>query len=499
HLTEAVLRPPPSAPPSSRGVFLPAEEIWRSKGGRRTRRRGTPPEARNIRPSLSPAASLLQGLLEDPDDISIDLRGAGPYGPKGEAILAQVAFMHLSKRSPRTDVDLLRRISVYAVPELAILLLKLDAGFDNATARRTLFRGALYGRLTFPLDPQVLPEYDEFYELMDVDQETDGLPVRQASPSPPHELPILPRAECGVSPFDLGAADVRVDVGVGADSPVDDTMEQRLFSHVSVGTSRSRSPSPILPDPSIDPDQDMADVSCSCTQRTTLDVATSPLQRPFDPPKRTPIDVATSPLQRPFDPPKRTPIDVATSPLQRPFDPPKRTPIDVATSPLQRPIDIPVWTRTSAPNTASHENPTGQGLVTSSFKVPVSWTTFDRYERIAQISGGTHGKIYKARDQLTGDTVVVKWAACENGWPPNTMMREISALRHSRHSNIIYLLAVLYDTRSVGIVMAHAQQDLKTAITSMRPGTISVGIAKLYISQLLDGLRYLHETVSSIH
>ncbi|KAE8218066.1 hypothetical protein CF326_g9262 [Tilletia indica] len=100
----------------------------------------------------SPAASLLQGLLEDPDDISIELRGAGPYGPKGEAILAQVAFMHLSKRSPRTDVALLRRISVYAVPELAILLLKLDAGFDNATARRTLFRGALYGRLTFPLD-----------------------------------------------------------------------------------------------------------------------------------------------------------------------------------------------------------------------------------------------------------------------------------------------------------------------------------------------------------
>ncbi|KAE8214361.1 hypothetical protein CF327_g2218, partial [Tilletia walkeri] len=255
------------------------------------------------------------------------------------------------------------------------------------------------------------------------------------------------------------AVDVRVDVGVGDDSPVDDTMEQRLFTHVSVGTSRS--PSPIPPDPSIDSDQDMADVSCSCTQRTTLDVATSPLQRPFDPPKRTPIDVATSPLQRP--------------------------------------IDIPAWTRTSAPNTASHENPTGQGLVTSSFKVPVSWTTFDRYERIAQISGGTHGKIYKARDQLTGDTVVVKWAACENGWPPNTMMREISALRHSRHSNIIYLLAVLYDTRSVGIVMAHAQQDLKTAITSMRPGTISVGIAKLYISQLLDGLRYLHETVSSIH
>ncbi|KAE8219215.1 hypothetical protein CF319_g7056 [Tilletia indica] len=205
----------------------------------------------------------------------------------------------------------------------------------------------------------------------------------------------------------------------------------------------------------------MADVSCSCTQRTTLDVATSPLQRSFDPAKRTPIDVATSPLQRP--------------------------------------IDIPVWKRTSAPNTASHENPTGQGLETSSFKVPVSWTTFDRYERIAQISGGTHGKIYKARDQLTGGTVVVKWAPCENGWPPNTMMREISALRHSRHSNIIYLLAVLYDTRSVGIVMAQAQQDLKTAISSMRPGTISVGIAKLYISQLLDGLRYLHETRRIVH
>ncbi|KAE8214658.1 hypothetical protein CF327_g1961 [Tilletia walkeri] len=54
----------------------------------------------------SPAASLLQGPLEDPDDISIDLRGAGPYEPKGEAALAQIVFMHLSKRSPRTDVGM---------------------------------------------------------------------------------------------------------------------------------------------------------------------------------------------------------------------------------------------------------------------------------------------------------------------------------------------------------------------------------------------------------
>ncbi|KAK0543768.1 Mitogen-activated protein kinase 11 [Tilletia horrida] len=79
------------------------------------------------------------------------------------------------------------------------------------------------------------------------------------------------------------------------------------------------------------------------------------------------------------------------------------------------------------------------------------------------------------------------------------MLREIKALRTVNNRHVVLLQSVLYNKQSVGIVLDLAQCDLRAVIKSFRPGAMAIPTCKLYLRQLLDGLRYLHDTVGLVH
>ena len=63
------------------------------------------------------------------------------------------------------------------------------------------------------------------------------------------------------------------------------------------------------------------------------------------------------------------------------------------------------------------------------------------YKIITQVGEGTFGKVYKARNQLSGDHVALKRIRMEgerDGFPV-TAMREIKLLQSLRHENVVNL------------------------------------------------------------
>jgi CTD kinase subunit alpha len=69
------------------------------------------------------------------------------------------------------------------------------------------------------------------------------------------------------------------------------------------------------------------------------------------------------------------------------------------------------------------------------------------FERIGQVGEGTYGKVYKARNTLTGELVALKKIRMESekdGFPI-TAMREIKLLESLRHSNVIHLQEMMFE------------------------------------------------------
>eukprot|EP00892_Ulva_mutabilis_P005149 jgi/Ulvmu1/3005/UM015_0045.1 len=125
-----------------------------------------------------------------------------------------------------------------------------------------------------------------------------------------------------------------------------------------------------------------------------------------------------------------------------------------------------------------------------------------RYERILKLGQGTFGKVYKARDRITGDTVALKKCLIQmdlEGVPPTTI-REVSLLKVLGRSNhVVKLLgaepvdedgkAVLY------LVFEYVQQDLKQfmgADEKRQHLPVPKSRLKPFMFQLLRGVAFMH-------
>ncbi|KAK0520280.1 hypothetical protein OC835_007257 [Tilletia horrida] len=81
-----------------------------------------------------------------------DCRGAGPYGPLGEAAILHAASKHCFAASVLPEhYEWLHAVVRNSVPRLAVALLQLDTKLSAVEAERMLVDGALYGRLFHPL------------------------------------------------------------------------------------------------------------------------------------------------------------------------------------------------------------------------------------------------------------------------------------------------------------------------------------------------------------
>ena len=61
------------------------------------------------------------------------------------------------------------------------------------------------------------------------------------------------------------------------------------------------------------------------------------------------------------------------------------------------------------------------------------------YEQLEKIGEGTYGKVYKAKDRITGEVIALKKIRleAEDEGIPSTAIREISLLKELQHANIV--------------------------------------------------------------
>jgi CTD kinase subunit alpha len=125
------------------------------------------------------------------------------------------------------------------------------------------------------------------------------------------------------------------------------------------------------------------------------------------------------------------------------------------------------------------------------------------FERIGQVGEGTYGKVYKARNMLTGELVALKRIRMEfekDGFPI-TAMREIKLLESLRHPNVIHLQEMMFeksmslediaDLGYVYMVFEYMDHDL-AGILSHPYFTFEPAHIKNLLLQMLEGMHYLH-------
>lgn len=117
----------------------------------------------------------------------------------------------------------------------------------------------------------------------------------------------------------------------------------------------------------------------------------------------------------------------------------------------------------------------------------------DLYAIVSQVGEGTFGKVYKARNTITGVHVALKRIRMEqerDGFPV-TAMREIKLLQSLRHQNVVKLYEMMVSHGSVYMVFEYMDHDL-TGVLTQQQFAFSDANLKSLCQQMLAGLAYLH-------
>ena len=167
---------------------------------------------------------------------------------------------------------------------------------------------------------------------------------------------------------------------------------------------------------------------------------------PLPPPEEKP-PLPPVPSLPPFQPPPV--VDTKTTPADH--TPKCRTPIDITLQDSKSSISpasvgaSPVPGKPTPTSTSGDITPL---LPEEPFRSK-AWgeRCIDAFKVLSQIGEGTYGKVYKARDNTTGDVVALKMVRTDNekeGFP-FTAVREIKILKKLHHDSIIQLLDVITD------------------------------------------------------
>ncbi|KAH9006845.1 Pkinase-domain-containing protein, partial [Lactarius hatsudake] len=124
---------------------------------------------------------------------------------------------------------------------------------------------------------------------------------------------------------------------------------------------------------------------------------------------------------------------------------------------------------------------------------PSKYSRDELYAIVSQVGEGTFGKVYKARNTVSGLHVALKRIRMEterDGFPV-TAMREIKLLQSLRHDNIVRLYEMMVSNGSVYMVFEYMDHDL-TGVLSQSQFTFADAHLKSLCEQMLAGLAYLH-------
>lgn len=115
------------------------------------------------------------------------------------------------------------------------------------------------------------------------------------------------------------------------------------------------------------------------------------------------------------------------------------------------------------------------------------------YQRSQQVGEGTYGKVYKAKNDITGENVALKKLRLESereGFPI-TSIREIKLLQSFDHKNIIGLLEMMVEHNQIYMIFDYMEHDL-TGLLTHPELVLKESHRKFIFKQLMEGLSYLH-------
>ncbi|XP_020577946.1 MAP3K epsilon protein kinase 1-like [Phalaenopsis equestris] len=133
-----------------------------------------------------------------------------------------------------------------------------------------------------------------------------------------------------------------------------------------------------------------------------------------------------------------------------------------------------------------------------------SKTLYEKYKLGDEIGKGAYGRVYKGLDLKNGDFVAIKQVSLENipQEDLNIIMQEIDLLKnlnhqnlnHKNHKNIVKYLGSLKTKTHLHIILEYVENgSLANIIKPNNFGPFPESLVPLYISQVLEGLVYLHE------
>lgn len=118
------------------------------------------------------------------------------------------------------------------------------------------------------------------------------------------------------------------------------------------------------------------------------------------------------------------------------------------------------------------------------------------YDRIIQVGEGTYGKVFKARNTVTGRMVALKRLRLEGereGFPI-TSIREIKLLQSFDHPNVSTLTEIMVESqKTVYMIFDYADNDLSGLLMNKQI-EINAAQCKHIFEQLLRGMDYLHNS-----
>ncbi|KAG9150778.1 hypothetical protein Leryth_002936 [Lithospermum erythrorhizon] len=113
-----------------------------------------------------------------------------------------------------------------------------------------------------------------------------------------------------------------------------------------------------------------------------------------------------------------------------------------------------------------------------------------------EIGKGAYGRVYKGLDLENGDFVAIKQVSLQNIAQEdlNVIMQEIDLLKNLNHKNIVKYLGSLKTKTDLHIILEYVENgSLANIIKPNKFGPFPESLVSVYISQVLEGLVYLHE------
>ncbi|KAG9157700.1 hypothetical protein Leryth_022902 [Lithospermum erythrorhizon] len=118
----------------------------------------------------------------------------------------------------------------------------------------------------------------------------------------------------------------------------------------------------------------------------------------------------------------------------------------------------------------------------------------DRYIKGAALGTGTYGRVFKAVDTKTGQTVAIKkiHIGKQKDGVNFTALREIKMLKELKHPNIIELIDAFPHKGNLHLVFEFMETDLEAVIRD-RNIVLSPADIKSYVQMTLKGLSFCHK------